>query len=349
MKRPTAMTHTVPSNSEELDALISAPTEAVIETVRRHSGDYAVLGASGKMGFHLCLMLQRALQALGRTEQVRAVSRFGTPGSRAKFQQAGCEVLVADLSESEQLRKLPETENLFFLAGVKFGTAHDPELLENMNVRMPARVADRFRQSRIVALSTGCVYSFTSPESGGSTEDAPTDPPGDYARSCMGRERAFCKAAEHFGTRSALIRLNYSIDLRYGVLVDIAQKVLAGDPVDVTTGYVNVIWQGDALTCTIQSLAHVSKPPCIVNVTGPGVLSVRELALAFGDRLERDVVFTGKEDSLAWLNNASRAHSLFGAPDVSLEQMLDWITAWLKNGRELLGKPTHFESRDGRY
>lgn len=343
MNRPT------PENAKELDSLISTPTDAVIETVRRHSGEFAVLGAGGKMGFHLCLMLQRALKTLERTERVRAVSRFRSVRSREEFENAGFEVHAADLSQADQLDRLPDTPNVFFIAGVKFGTSQDPALLQQMNVEMPRLAARRFRDSRIVAMSTGCVYSFCSPESGGSTEASETKPPGDYANSTKGREQAFFDAATDFGTRSALIRLNYSIDLRYGVLLDIAQKVLADEPIDVTTGHVNVIWQGDALAHTILGLDHVAAPPFVLNVTGPNVLSVRDLANSFGERFGRDVTFVGEEAPAAWLSNAAKAHSLFGPPDVSVEQMIAWIADWLERGGELLGKPTHFENREGKY
>lgn len=338
-----------PANAQDLDLLISTPTDAVIETVRQHEGEFAVLGAGGKMGFHLCLMLQRALDAIGRKERVRAVSRFSSVRSRAEFEEAGFEVHAADLSEPDQLSQLPDTPNVFFIAGVKFGTSQDPALLQRMNVDMPKLAAERFQKSQIVAMSTGCVYSFTSPESGGSTEDCETDPPGDYAKSTKGREQAFFDAAANFGTRSTLIRLNYSIDLRYGVLVDIAQKVLAGEAVDVTTGHVNVIWQGDALAHTILGLDHVAAPPYVLNVTGPDVLSVRYLANAFGQRFGREVSFVGEEAPLAWLSNASKSHGLFGRPDVSVDQMAAWIADWLEQGGELLGKPTHFENREGKF
>lgn len=334
---------------KELDQLISTPDEATIESLRHCAGSFAVLGAAGKMGFHLCLMLQRALQALGRKDKVRAVSRFQSVRSSEEFENIGCEVCAADLSDEKQLRQIPDSENVFYLAGVKFGTSNDPELLTKINVEMPRGVADRFRDSNIVAMSSGNVYSFTTPASGGSTESDETDPPGAYPRSCKGREQAFIDAAHHYGTKSALIRLNYSIDLRYGVLVDLARKVLEGETIDLTTGYVNVIWQGDAIRHTLRSLEHVSSPPLLLNVTGPGVLRVRDLVHEFAKRFDREPLFTGKEALTAWLNNASRSHALFGKPETSLEQMLDWVAEWLKNGGELLGKPTHFETRDGNY
>ncbi len=339
---------TCPTSESELDDVMSSPTETVIETVRAHDGDFAVLGAAGKMGFHLCLMLQRAVAALGREHRQRviAVSRFGSVRSKAEFEALGVGTIACDLCSEESLCGLPEVPNVFFLAGVKFGTASDAELLQRMNVTMPAQVAERYATSRIVALSTGCVYSFTPPESGGSREEDETDPPGDYARSCLGREEAFTRASIQKGTRCSLIRLNYSIDLRYGVLMDIARKVSTGEPVDVTMGYANVIWQGDALAHTIQSLSHATSPPFILNVTGPGVLRVRDLAEAFGHHLEREPILVGKEEPTAWLNNAAKAHRLF---EMSLDMMIAWTADWLKRGGTTLGKPTHFEKRDGNY
>lgn len=333
------------ASAAELDRWISAPPEPVIEALRACPGRTAVLGAAGKMGFHLSLMLQRAAQALGRQEPILTVSRFGSAAARSQFADAGFEVLSADLSQSEEVAALPAVENVFFLAGVKFGTAHDPGLLERMNVTMPRLVAEHCRNARIVALSTGCVYAFTTPASGGSTESDPTEPPGDYAKSCLGREAAFRES----GARTSLIRLNYAVELRYGVLVDLAQTVLAGRPVDLATGYVNVIWQGDALAHTVQALPLAGSPPQIFNVTGPGVLRVRELAEAFGQRLGKPVAFQGAEAPTAWLSNAAHTHRRFGPPRVSVEQMIEWIAGWLERGGETLGKPTHFENRDGSY
>ncbi|MEZ6058961.1 MAG: NAD(P)-dependent oxidoreductase [Planctomycetaceae bacterium] len=300
------------------------------------------------MGFHLSLMLCRALQELGRRDSVIAVSRFGSAESQADFAAAGCDVRPADLADERQVASLPDVENVFFLAGIKFGSSQNPDSLRQMNVEMPRTVADRFRRSSIVALSTGCVYSFTTPESGGSTESSPTDPPGAYAESCLGREQAFVEAGR-LGTRSSIIRLNYSIDLRYGVLVDIAQAVMAGRPVDLTTGYVNVIWQGDAIAHIVQALPHAAAPPEIFNVTGADVLRVRDLAHAFAVRFGVEAQLTGRESDTAWLNNPAKSHRLFGPPAVSTEQLVDWVADWLKRGSPTLNKPTHFEARDGKY
>ena len=338
-----------PATDEALDACISSPSPRVLETLAQISGSIAVLGAGGKMGLHLAQMLQRGCQQLGRPATVTAVSRFGSVHSRAEFAASGITTLAADLSDPAQLQRLPEFEHLFFLAGVKFGTAHQPELLEQMNIRMPQLVAARYPAARFVALSTGCVYSFTTPESGGSRETDPTAPPGDYARSCLGREQAFQHAATEYGTRSSLIRLNYSIDLRYGVLVDLAQQLLTGQPIDLEMGYVNLIWQGDALDHIIQSLNHASAPPFVINVTGSQVLSVRSLAEQLAQELGVTPQFTGSSQPTAWLSQAERAHALLGPPRMSVAQMIAWTAAWLRQGNSTWNRPTHFETRGGAY
>lgn len=338
-----------PRNPEELDSLLSEPDEATIESIRKVKGNIAVLGAAGKMGYHLCRMLTRCQHALGRTDKILAVSRFSSVRSKDEFETLGCQVLPTDLSDPGQLQKLPDVQNIFFLAGVKFGTSHDPGLLQKMNVEMPRLVAERYQSANIVALSTGCVYSFTTPESGGSVETDPTDPPGDYAQSCLGRENAFIEAAGKYGTKSALIRLNYSIDLRYGVLLDLAQKVFTDQPIDLAMGYVNLIWQADALRHIIRSLGHVAAPPEILNITGPEVLKVQNLAIALGHRLNKEPTFTGQETPTAWLNNPKKSHRIFGKPATPIHTMLDLVAEWVKSGNETLGKPTHFETRDGNY
>jgi nucleoside-diphosphate-sugar epimerase len=338
-----------PQSTAEIDRLISEPSTDVIRTVEQCPGTYAVLGAGGKMGFHVSLMLQRALRELGRDDTVTTISRFGSPPARQQFDDAGFRVIAADLSNPRAVADLPVADNIFFLAGVKFGTGDQPELLQRMNVDMPTLVAERYQAAQIVALSTGCVYSFASPESGGATEDSDVDPPGDYAKSCRGREAAFEAAAKSFGTRSSLIRLNYAIDLRYGVLLDIAQKVRTSQPVNVEMGYANVIWQGDAIAHTIQSLPHASAPPFVVNITGPNVLRVRDIANMFGDRFSSAPIIEGSEQPTAWLSNAAKAHAMFGEPRISLTQMVHWVADWLEQGGETLGKPTHFEVRSGSY
>jgi len=334
---------------EALDRCLSEPTKGVKKVVRESEGKFAVLGAGGKMGFHLSLMIQRALEAAGRTDRVITVSRFAGAEKLTQFQSAGFEVHSADLSDAEQVAKMPDVENVFFLAGIKFGTANNHALLKQMNEVMPRIVAERYRESRIVALSTGCVYQFVAPSTGGSTERSATDPPGEYAQSCLGRELAFVDNARKWSTPTSLIRLNYSNELRYGVLVDIAATVLRREPVSLDTGYVNVIWQRDAVAHVIQSLAHAESPPFVLNVTGDEILKVRDVAEAFGRRFGCDVRFVGQPKETAWLNNASLAHKLFGRPETTSTQMIDSIADWLKEGGETLGKPTQFEARDGDY
>jgi len=334
---------------ETLDELITDPPAKVVEAVSRTEGDILVLGAGGKMGFHFCRMIQRALQSLQRNDDVIAVSRFSSPDAKASFDRHQIPTHSADLSDPLQVAAVPEAGDVFFLAGVKFGTADNSELLHRMNVRVPQLVAERYASSRIVALSTGCVYSFTTPESGGSREGDPTDPPGAYAASCLQREQAFMEASERHGTRTALVRLNYSIDLRYGVLVDLAQKILDEQPVDLTTGYVNVIWQGDAVSQIIRCLDHAASPPWIVNITSPETFQTRELATRFGRRLGKEPKFVGQEEPECWLSNSAQATKLFGTPSVGIDQMIDWIADWLRTGGATLGKPTHFQVRDGNY
>jgi nucleoside-diphosphate-sugar epimerase len=308
-----------------------------------------VLGAGGKLGLHVSLMLRRALQTQGRTDPVVAVSRFGTLRDRAAFESCGIATHACDLSDPAQVAKLPDAPSVFFLAGVKFGTASAPDLLQKLNVDMPRLVAQRFRRSRIIAFSSGCVYPFVTPESGGATEATPAAPVGAYAASCLARENAFADVSREHGTPVALIRLNYSVEFRYGLLVDIAEKVLRGEAVDVTMGYVNVIWQRDAVDFSIRSLDLAASPAAPVNITGPNVLSVRMLAQRFGALFGRPVSITGQEAETAWLNNPSLALARFGPPPTSLNEMLAWTAAWLQCGGHTWGKPTGFERRDGEF
>jgi nucleoside-diphosphate-sugar epimerase len=339
----------LPCAPGEIDDFISRPTPRVIEVIARTAGPFMVLGAGGKIGLHLCTMLRRSLDQLGRKDRVMAVSRYSTLRDRAAFDQRNIETLPCDLSDVASLKALPDAPTVFFLAGVKFGTSTAPGLLHAVNVEVPQRVAEKFSASRIVAYSSGCVYPFVTPASGGAREDTPPSPVGDYAASCVARERAFTEVAAGHGTHVALIRLNYSIEFRYGLLVDIAQMVYASRPVDVTTGYVNVIWQTDAVAHSIQALECAGAPAVPINVTGAEILSVRDLAHRFGTAFNRPVQITGTEADTAWLNDASHSHRLFGPPLTSVDQMIEWIAEWLKRGGETWGKPTGFERRDGRF
>ncbi len=338
-----------PTTQDELDRVISTPNENVIRVVRHLPGRFAVLGAGGKMGYHICLMLQRALQAAGRSDRVIAISRFSDPDKRQQFELAGFEVIAADLAEADQVAALPDADNILSLAAIKFGTSGQPGLLQRINITTSQLVTQRYPHARIAMLSTGCVYAFATPESGGSTEASPIDPPGEYARSRVDQERVFIEASKQNNTPVVLVRLNYSIDLRYGVLLDVAQKVFQRKPIDVTMGYANVIWQGDAAAHIIQSLSVAATPAVPLNITGPEILKIRDLAQAFGNRFGIEPMIVGIEDKFAWLNNASKSHAMFGRPEVSLEQMIQWVAAWLERGGATLNKPTHFEARGEGY
>lgn len=347
---PTASVGELPCEPRGVDDFLSRPSPGVGETLARHPGPVVVLGAGGKMGLHLSAMIRRSFDQAGRRDQVTAVSRFSTLRDRDEFEQRGIATIACDLAEADAVASLPEAPVVFFLAGVKFGTAAAADLLQRMNVEMPRMVAQRYRGSRIVAFSTGCVYPFVRPETGGANEDAPVDSaPAAYAASCLARERAFADVAQLSKTPVALIRLNYSVEFRYGLLVDIAQKVMNGQPVDVTMGYVNVIWQTDAVEHSIRALDLAASPAVPVNITGAEILSVRTLAEKFGELFGRRAVFTGQEAETAWLNDARRSHHYFGPPRTSLDHMMQWIAAWLRKDGETWGKPTGFERRDGRY
>jgi nucleoside-diphosphate-sugar epimerase len=340
-----------PQSVAELDELASEPDRAVVETLSRIDGDLIVAGAGGKMGFHLALMLRRALNELGTGQKVIAISRFGGPRAREPFEAAGIETIAADLCDASIYADLPDAAAVFFLAGKKFGTSGSPEELRRVNEEMPSLVAGRYAASRIVAMSTGCVYPFVAPGTGGSIESDRPAPLGDYALSCLGRERAFLEASDVHKTPIALIRLNYSVDLRYGVLVDLAAKIVAGEPIDLTMGYFNCLWQGDAVAWTIRAINHACAAPeaLVLNVTGSRILSVREVAESLGAHLNYVVNFSGEETETAWLSNAERVHRLFGMPRVCENTLIGWVAEWVGLGRPLLGKPTHFEVRDGRY
>jgi nucleoside-diphosphate-sugar epimerase len=294
-------------------------------------------------------MAAEAFRQIGRTDTVTAVSRFGTLRDRDDFERHGIPTLSCDLQDEAQLASLPDAATVIFLAGVKFGTDAAPDLLQRINVELPRKVAERFRGARIVAYSTGCVYPFVTKESGGATEETTPEPVGAYAASCLQRERAFSEASARNGTPVALIRLNYSVEFRYGVLLDIATKVLAGEPVNVTTGYVNVIWQRDAVAHSLQALDVATSPAVPLNITGPWILSVRDIAERFGRLFGKPALISGSEEQTAWLSNAGKSHGLFGPPETSVDRMVTWVAAWLLEGGMTWGKATGFECRSGAF
>ncbi len=325
---------------------MTRPTPALQADLARTSGDILVLGVGGKMGPTLARMAKRA--APGR--RVIGVARFSARGLREKLQSQGVECIACDLLERAALERLPRAPNVVFMAGHKFGAAGNAAFTWAMNVGVPAMVAEAFRESRIVVFSTACVYPYADVNGRGAAEDTPAlPPPGDYANSCVGREKAFEYGSLKHGTAGRLVRLEYAIDMRYGVLHDVGTKVFVDQPVDVTMGHVNVIWQGEANEQALRLLAHCSAPTSPINVSGPEVVSVRSLAAEFGKRFGKVPAISGREAPTAWLVDTRAAQTLFGAPRVPLAQMIDWQAEWIRGGGESLGKPTHFETRDGKY
>lgn len=333
----------------QLERLLSEPAEGVVETMRRLEGDLLVLGAGGKIGPTLCRMARRGSEAAGTPRRVIGVERHATPEMQAEFRSHNLELIGCDVLDRQQLAALPEAPNVVYMAAMKFGSTGQEALTWALNVYLPGMVCERFPHSRIVAFSTGNVYGMTAVDGAGSVETDPLRPDGDYATSCTGRERIFSYFSLALGIPVALIRLNYANELRYGVLVDLAQEVMTGEPIDLTMGYFNAIWQGDASAMTLRALDHVASPPRVVNVAGPERLSVRQIAEEFGRLLDRPVRFTGREAADALLSDGRLGYELLGRPRISVEQMVRWIADWQLRGGPTLGKPTHFQTRDGKF
>ncbi len=334
---------------EELDHLLSEPTDAVVQMMRRIQGDILLLGAGGKIGPSLARMAKVASELAGTPRRVIGVSRFSTPGEAEKLRQHGVETIVCDLLDDKAIEGLPDAPNVIHLAGLKFGSAGREAATWAMNTYLPSAVCRKFRKSRIVAYSTGAVYGMADVAKGGAKESEPLIPVGEYAMSCLGRERMFEHFSRAWGIPVATIRLFYACELRYGVFVDLARKIQLGEPINLAMGHFNIIWQGDNNAMTLLGLEHASSPPLALNVTGPEVLSIREVSEEIGRRLGREPRFYGKEIGSACLGNASLAHKLFGKPRITADQLLTWVVEWVRKGGENLGKPTHFEVHDGRY
>ena len=334
---------------EDLEHHLSEPNPAVVAALGRMQGDLLVLGVAGKMGPSVARMARRAIDLAAGKSRVIGIARFSSPGVEAGLRRAGIETIRCDLIDEQAVQRLPDAPNVVYLAGMKFGATAQPSLTWAMNTYLPALVCRKFARSRVVAFSTGNVYGLVPATSGGSLETDALAPIGEYAMSCLGRERTFEHFSAALGTPVALLRLNYACDLRYGVLVDLAQKVLAGTPVDLGMGWFNTIWQGDANAMTLQCFDRAASPPVVLNLTGPEVLNVRQTCEKFGELLGRKPVFVGTESSTALLSNASRAFESFGKPRVSADQLIHWVAAWLRAGGPTLNKPTHFDARDGKF
>ena len=349
LEEPTFVNQPPPRDDDELEEFLSRPSPEVMDALRRTPGDVIVLGAGGKMGPSLTTMVRRACDALGDGRTVTAVSRFSSPEVAARLENSGIRVVRAELGDRDVIGRLPDAPNVIYMAGQKFGTKDLPSLTWAVNTLVPAMVAERYAGSRIVAFSTGNVYPLSPAMTPGSRESDSLTPIGEYANSCVGRERVLEHVSRTRGTPMAIVRLNYAVDLRYGVLVDIAHRVAAGEPVRVDMGYVNVIWQGDANAQAIRALTFTASPPRAINVTGPDRVSVRNAAMRMGDLLGTVPQIEGTEAPDALLSDTTLAQSLFGPPTVSTDTLIQWVASWVAGGGTRLGKATKFEVRDGKF
>jgi nucleoside-diphosphate-sugar epimerase len=333
----------------ELDRVLSEPSNEAIRTLADLPGDIVLLGVAGKMGPTLAWMARKAADRAGHARRVIGVARFSDRSLQPWLETRGIETISCDLLDRRAVLALPDAPLVIYMAGRKFGSSGQESLTWAMNAAVPVLVAERYAGSRIAAFSTGNVYGLVPLASGGSREADPPRPIGEYAMSCLARERIFQHYASAFDTPTVLLRLNYATELRYGLLVDLAQKIRSREPIDVTMGYVNVIWQGDANAMALSSLAVASTPATVVNIAGPGPLGVRDVAIALADRMGMAVQFNGAEAADALLSDGHVGWQLLGAPRVPLQELVEWTADWVSRGGETSHKPTHFESRDGRF
>ena len=337
------------ANEEQLEEALSRPTDALISMMKTLDGNIIFLGVAGKMGVSMARMAKRACVAAGVEKKIIGVSRFSDPEQRNFLEESGVETIKGDLLDLKFISSLPEEKNVFYLAGMKFGTDGNESFTWAMNSYLPGLVVQRFKSSRIVAFSTGCVYPLMQIDSGGSKETDSVGPVGEYAQSCLGRERLFEFGSIKNNTPVVLIRLNYAVEMRYGVLVDIATKVQNQETIDLTMGYANVIWQGDANEMILRSIQYCESPAKHLNISGSEVISVGKVARRFGEIMDKEVKFSGVEADTALLVNVSHGHELLGKPTMDLDQVINWTADWIRSNKRILGKATHFEVRDGKY
>ena len=326
-----------------------APSADLVADVATLEGDIMILGVGGKMGPGIARMARQAADLAGVNKRIFGIARFSDPEIKKQLTSEGIETISADLLDDKSLQALPDAKNVLYLAGQKFGTTGKESLTWAMNSYLPGRVAEKYRNSRIVVFSTGNVYPLSPVDRGGVAEESPIGPVGEYAQSCLGRERLFQYFASKYNTPVFIYRLNYANDISYGVLLEIAKSVINEIPIDLSMGHVNVIWQGDANEMAIRALHHCSNPPKIVNITGPETVSVRWIAEEFGRTFSKTARFIHNEQSTALLSNAAESFRLFGYPKVPLKRMMEMLAEWIRQGGKTLNKPTHFQEREGQF
>ena len=334
---------------EKLDTLLTTPSDALVEDVKKIKGDIMVLGAGGKMGPTLCILAKNAIEKAGVQKRVIAVSRFTDPIATELLHKNNVETISCDLLNTEQLRALPEAENIIYMAGRKFGTDGSEWKTWAMNATLPAFVAEKFQKSNIVVFSSGNIYPIVPLSGGGCSEEDKVGPIGEYTMSCLARERAFEYAANHYGTKIFMYRLNFAVDLRYGVLYDMADRIMKGEPISIATPVLNCIWQGSANEIAIRGLLHAESPAKIMNVTGPETVSIQKTAKMLGKILGKEPIFEGEPGNDAYLNDSAEAMETFGYPAVSIRTLIRWQAEWILDGGRAVGKPAHFEERQGSY
>ena len=337
------------NSSQELLERITRPSPRLIDDIAKISGDIMIVGAGGKVGPSLAVTARRACEAAGLTKRILAVSKLDDPAAAETMRHWGVQVVEADLLDSQQLDALPEMDNILFLAGRKFGTYKNQADTWAANVLLPAKICERFPKAGIVAFSTGNIYGDRPARCGGSVETDAPNPDGEYGQTCLGRERVFSYYARRNKTRSLMFRLNYAVDLRYGVLYDIAKNVRDGIPIKRGRSVLNCIWQGDVCEYAIRALLHVDAPPAVLNVTGPETFSTRWAAERFGDLLGRAPLYEGEEQNGGIFSNSSKLMELMGYPSVCLERMIRWQAQWILAGGSSIAAPTHFDAADGVY